>query len=200
MNKGIAGLVLAGAMVVSSTAQASTFGIYKFTGPTQTLASAMTVCRYSEGVPTSDDGEASYSVTVSSLTATEKTRLQTGIANGSAVINMRVLEQLNVISDGYVSLTYDYEIRFVRGTTITTIETDSVFLEATSGTSAPRREIAANLAAAGVPSTLEDTDRFEVVFHGSVDNVCGSVWSQVGSATYLSNVYGTAKATFTGTY
>jgi hypothetical protein len=198
MKIGIAGLVLAGA-VVSSSAQAATFGIYKFTG-SQTLASAQTVCRYSEGVPTSDDGEGTYSVTVSSLTATEKSRLQTGIANRSAVINIKVLEQLNVISDGYVSLAYDYEIRFVRGTTVTTIATDSVFVEATSGTNSVSVPISVNLAAAGVPSTLSSTDRFEVVFHGSVDNVCGSVWSQVGSATYMSNVYGTAKATFTGTY
>lgn len=203
MNKGIAGLVVAGAMAVStvsSVADAANLAIYKFTGTPQTMASASTVCRYSQGVPTSGDGEGTYSVTVSSLTANEKSRLQTAIANRTAVINIKIWEQLNVISNGYVSLSYDYEIRFVRGTSVTTIAQDSDTMEATSGTFAYGEPIAANVAAAGVPSTLLDTDRFEVIFHGSVDNVCGDVNSSVGSATYLSNIYGTAKASFTGTY
>ncbi len=201
MNKGIVGLVFAGAMAVSSVAAAGSLNVFKFAATQDaTTASSMVVCRYSSGVAMSDDGDESYAMEVSALTSTEKSRLQTAIANRTAALNIKVLEQLNVISNGYVSLAYDYEIRFVRGTSVTIIASDSVSDDSTSGTQSNNVSISANLALAGVPSTLNSTDRFEVVFHGSVDNVCGNAFSQVGSATYLSNVYGTAKVTLTGTY
>lgn len=199
------------AVATSSAAAASTsFSIYSFTG-TNDMGWLGADC-YLYGGSFSDTGAGSYKLTVGDLNSNDRTRLETAISNGSATLNIEITEYLYLFGEITAWYKDSYKVTYYTSGVPKNVLEKGEFSRSLSEDTASvdysnTRSVAINLAAAGVRSTLRASDYFEVTFASTVGIECTEVnesgiypSNSAYAIAYLSNVYGSAKASITGTY
>ena len=174
---------------------------------TTDAATALTVCAYNGDV--SDTGSGSYTLEVSTLSATNKARLETAIANRTATAAFRAKRYLDSYNNAYGMLTYSYVLSYQASAAATVITLASGTVDdddpagGGSGAETSTYDIySVELATAGVPSTLPATAKFTLSFTASVTVFCKGAGTndQAAASTSLVGVYGDRALKITGSY